>query len=130
MIVLDTHIWLWWINGNSDKLRPSWTEAIHRSQHVGVAAISMFEVCWLSAHHRIELTRDPQSWIEHALLPSGIELCPLTPEVASLAVSLQEHHSDPQDRLIMATALTLDAELISADRKFSDYSELDGKLIS
>jgi PIN domain nuclease of toxin-antitoxin system len=130
MIVLDTHIWLWWINGNNDKLKPSWSQAMERSPHVGVAAISMFEVCWLSGHGRIALAQDPQSWIEQALLPSGIELCPLTPEIASLAVSLKEHHTDPQDRLIIATALSLDASLISADRKFKAYSELHGKLMA
>lgn len=129
MIVLDTHIWLWWINGNNDKLRPSWSQAIEESSHVGVAAISMFEVCWLSGHGRIELAQDSRSWIDQALLPSGIELYPLTPEVASLAVSLKEHHSDPQDRLIIATALSLDACLISADRKIQAYPELHGKLI-
>jgi PIN domain nuclease of toxin-antitoxin system len=42
---------------------------------------------------------------------------------------LTEHHSDPQDRLIIATALSLDASLISADRKFQAYPELHGKLM-
>ena len=41
-----------------------------------------------------------------------------------------EHHRDPQDRIIIATALTHEARLISVDGKFTRYRELDGKLIS
>jgi PIN domain nuclease of toxin-antitoxin system len=44
-------------------------------------------------------------------------------------VDLPEHHSDPQDRIIIATALSQDAQLMSADRKFSRYKELADRLL-
>lgn len=60
---------------------------------------------------------------------SGVNLLPLTPEIAVRAVSLPEHHSDPQDRLIIATALCCGADLMSLDQKFPLYKELDGKIL-
>lgn len=45
------------------------------------------------------------------------------------AVRLPEHHSDPQDRLIMATALEHNAGLLSADTKFKLYEELESILV-
>jgi PIN domain nuclease of toxin-antitoxin system len=56
-------------------------------------------------------------------------LLPITPAIAALAVDLHEHHSDQQDRLIIATALENNANLMSDDGKFAKYHELKGKLL-
>ncbi|WP_343123118.1 PIN domain-containing protein [Chrysiogenes arsenatis] len=44
-------------------------------------------------------------------------------------MGLPEHHTDPQDRLIIATALNHNAKLLSADSKFKLYRELEGLLV-
>ena len=51
-------------------------------------------------------------------------LLPITPQIAGMAVDLPEHHSDPQDRIIIATALAHEEQLMSADRTFPLYEEL------
>ncbi|OAD20256.1 protein containing PilT protein [Candidatus Thiomargarita nelsonii] len=112
MIVLDTHVWLWWINQNP-KLKTTWLEHIELADQVGVSAISLFEVSWLDRHNRIQLPDPRNEWFDKA----------------SQAVDLQEHHSDPQDRIIIATALIHNALLLSADGKFKLYTELEDKLI-
>lgn len=68
-------------------------------------------------------------WFDKALEGSGIALLPITPRIARLAVQLPEHHRDPQDRLIIATALAYSATLISVDDKFPNYAELAGHLL-
>lgn len=128
MIVLDTHIWLWWINLDQQRIKPEWKVAIDRAEVVAVSAISCFEIAWLAQHGRIELQMD--EWFEKALDGSGITLLPITPRIARIAVQLPEHHRDPQDRIIIATALTHNARLISVDEKFQLYKELAGYLIN
>ena len=128
MIVLDTHIWLWWVNGNTAALGEKRKEMIDAADVAAVSVISCFEVAWLAAHGRIELLCDRKSWFEKALHGSGITLHPITPEIAGRAVDLPEHHKDPQDRLIIATALIHEAYLMSSDRKFPLYKELAGRL--
>ena len=128
MIILDTHIWLWWFN-ETKKLNPSQLKSIEQAEQVGVSAISLFEVSWLDNHNRIELPCSRNEWFEKALSGSDIQLMPLTQDIASLAVDLTEHHSDPQDRIIIATALIHEALLLSSDGKFKLYTELSGKLI-
>jgi PIN domain nuclease of toxin-antitoxin system len=130
MIVLDTHIWLWWINNDNQNLKPEWMDRIQGSEDVGISAISCFEVAWLERHQRIALPCPRQEWFEKALSGSGITLLPISPEIASLAVDLPENHRDPQDRIIIATALAYEGTLISADGKFPLYSELAGRLLS
>jgi PIN domain nuclease of toxin-antitoxin system len=129
MIILDTHIWLWWVNENIDLIGQVRNDLIQSADVVAVSAISCFEVAWLDAHSRIELPCSRTNWFEKALEGSGINLLPITPAIASIAVDLPEHHSDPQDRIIIATALSQDAQLMSADRKFSRYKELADRLL-
>lgn len=129
MIVLDTHIWLWWINNEPKVISHTRQQLIQRANSVAVSAISCFEVAWLAKHGRIELPCSPDAWFEKALAESGIMLLPITPAIAAQAVALPEHHSDPQDRLIIATALQNQAELMSDDGKFSQYIELHDRFI-
>jgi len=129
MIVLDTHIWLWWVNGNTAALGEKRKDMIGAADVAAVSAISCFELAWLEAHARIELSCDRDFWFERALQGSGITLLPITPEIAGRAVDLPEHHTDPQDRLIIATALIHEAQLMSSDRKFPLYKELAGRLV-
>jgi PIN domain nuclease of toxin-antitoxin system len=68
-------------------------------------------------------------WFEQALTLSEVELLAITPEIAMCAVSLEVHHSDPQDRLIIATAIQHQVSLMSVEQKFKLYRELDGLLI-
>ena len=125
MIVLDTHIWIWWLNGDKEKLGDRWSDLICGSDDIAISAISCFEVAWLERHDRIELPVVLAAWFDKAIAGSGIRLEPITPLIAQIAVDLPAHHSDPQDRLIMATAIANKASLISADAKFDLYSELD-----
>ena len=129
MIVLDTHIWLWWVNGCETELNQNRLTAIQNADEVAISAISCFEVAWLSQHKRIELSLPLGLWFEKALNASGIKMVALTPEIASIAVALPEHHRDPQDRIIIATALQHNAELMSSDSKFPLYNELKDRLI-
>jgi PIN domain nuclease of toxin-antitoxin system len=86
-------------------------------------------VAWLVNRGRVEISVTLDAWFDAALDGSGVRLLPITPLVARLAVELPEHHRDPQDRLIIATAIANDTQLLSADGRFPDYEELDGRLI-
>ena len=129
MIVLDTHIWLWWLNDDLHRLQRSWINLINEADTVAVSAISCFEVAWLARHNRVTLPCDLVAWFDKALDGSNIDLLPITPGIAKIAVDLPEYHTDPQDRLIIATAVSYDARLISVDKKFRDYKEIEHLIV-
>ena len=129
MIILDTHIWVWWVNADVAELGVNRKELIETCDAVAVSAISCFEVAWLERHGRIVLPCDRNSWFEKALQGFGVMLLPVTPQIAGIAVDLPEHHSDPQDRIIIATALAHEGQLMSADHKFPLYEELASCLL-
>lgn len=130
MIVLDTHIWYWWINNDFGRLPKEIIEIIEDSPDVGVSAVSCFELALANKKGRVELSLPLSKWFERALSGSDIDLLALTPEIASRAAGLTEVHRDPFDRIIIATTLEVDGSLVSVDGHFPSYPELSGRLLS
>ncbi|MDO4450568.1 MAG: type II toxin-antitoxin system VapC family toxin [Moraxella sp.] len=131
MLLLDTHILLWYTNEPnllSDKIK----QAIATYDKICVSAISCFEINWLVRHNRIILPNglDYATWIARVRQLTDIEFLNIMPEIASLSVELSEHHKDPADRLIIATALIHGCYLASVETKFPLYQELHHKLIN
>ena len=116
MIVLDTHAWIWAVS-DPTKLGKEGRSALRRKAPLAVSAISCWELSMLSARGRIELDRDPVTWMEDSFESLDIELLPLTPAVAVLAAQFKTLHGDPADRIIVATALAHGAELLTRDEK-------------
>ncbi len=124
IIVLDTHIWIWYINQEIERFPASWLEIIETADWVGISPVSCYEVALAEQRGRLSLPSPVNRWFQEALSPSGISLFPLTSEIASCAVNLSPIHRDPFDRIIIATAIEYQAKLASIDRFFRLYPEL------
>lgn len=79
--------------------------------------MSCWELAALAARGRIELDRDAVRWMDESLERERIELLPLTPAVAVASTQLGALPGDPADRLIVATALTHGATLVTRDER-------------
>ena len=130
MIVLDTHVWFWWINLEHHRFSASMRTALAASESLGVSVASCYEIALAARRGRLLLPCPTPLWFAEALEPSGIRPLPLTPEIASLAVDLAAIHRDPFDRMIIATTLIHDANLISLDGVFHHYPELQDRLLA
>jgi PIN domain nuclease of toxin-antitoxin system len=124
VIILDTHIWIWFITQEFDRFPLHWREAIETAAQVGISPISCYEVALAHQRGRLELPCSVDLWFQEALEPSGILLFPITPEIAYRAANLSPIHRGPFDRLIIAMAVNHNAKLASIDQLFSQYSEL------
>ncbi len=129
IVVLDTHIWLWLVNGNFDRFPSSWLPLFEKADRLAVSPLSCYEIALAQQRGRLELDSTPDEWFEQALLLANIELLPLTSAIAMRSVKLSPIHKDPFDRLIIATALEYEAKLASIDGFFSQYSELANCLL-
>ncbi|SJM89363.1 PilT protein domain protein [Crenothrix polyspora] len=129
IVVLDTHIWVWWLNDKFNYLSAQQIDCIEQAERVAVSVISCFEVAQLVKRERLILPLPINEWVHEALTPAGVEALPLSPVIACLAVNLTDIHKDPFDRMIIATALHNQAKLMSVDGHFKNYPELHGHLI-
>jgi len=128
MLILDTHALYWWVNRTPDKLGQSQVDAIETAETLAVSAMTCWEMAWLVAHGRIVLQLPVSDWLDQ-VEENGVAIIPVSRSIAERAVSLPEHHKDPVDRIIIATAVEHQAQLLSVDERFPDYQELRGLLV-
>ena len=117
MIVLDTHVFVWW-SASRGKLSGKARRAIERADRRLLSDISLWEVAKLVSLGRLKLDRDVEQWLDAALAETAVEVVPIDAEIATRSTRIGANfHGDPADQLIAATAIERDAMLITADEK-------------
>lgn len=116
MIVLDTHAWLWWANGDAQLSKRARRE-IDAAEVRGVSPVSCYEVARLAVRGRVQFDRDVAVWIRQALAQPGVVVLDVTPEICTAAALLKDFHGDPIDRLLVATAVEHEAPLVTKDAR-------------
>lgn len=127
MIVLDTHIWIWWTH-DPGRLSASQIQTIqeHEADVLGVSAISVWEIAKLAEHNRLALPGGLDNWLRQALRYPGICRMELSTEIAVESTRLPgEFHRDPADQIIVATARVHRVPLVSSDRKIIAYPHVE-----
>ncbi len=124
MIVLDTHTWLWWL-GAPDQLSSKAQERIERdlgSARICVSSISAWEITMLVKKGRLVLTMAVEDWIARSETLPFIHFVPVDNHIAVRSLQLNGRlPNDPADRIIVATALSLGAVLVTKDQKLRAY---------
>ncbi len=121
MIVLDTHVWIWWVDDHH-RLKPSIRDRIDTEGDVRICAISLLKISMAVSLGCLRLRPSVRSWLEVAQSAEQIRVEPLTDALCLESTALPgEFHCDPADRLIVALARLLDVPLITADQKTLDY---------
>ncbi|MEQ1556502.1 MAG: type II toxin-antitoxin system VapC family toxin [Gallionella sp.] len=128
MLILDTHALYWWVNRTPNKLTPQHINLIETAESLAVSTMTAWEMMWLVKQGRIVLQLPVAAWLDQ-VEASGVEMIPVSRAIAQRSVMLPEHHKDPVDRIIIATALDFQAQLLSADQRFPDYQELAQLLV-
>jgi len=127
MIVLDTHIWVWWVHGDPrlTARQNQWLQQ-HESQGLGVCVISCWEVAKLVEYGRLALPCPVGDWMSQALAYPGVQLLGLTPEIAVESTHLPgAFHRDPADQIIVATTRIYNCALLTADAKILSYPHVN-----
>lgn len=126
MIIIDTHIWVWWIH-NDDRLTEKIREYIKANEEegLGVSVFSCWEVAKLVELNKLILHCPIDEWMDTALTYPGIQVLELTPKIAIESTQLPgEFHRDPADQIIVATARIHDCPLLTVDDKILNYSHV------
>ena len=123
MIVLDTHIFVWWAHASEQLARATRTghpgQRDRRYRRECDLRLGSREACGIrSVGVALPLTE----WFSAALGYPGVRLLELTPEIAVGSTQLPgEFHRDPADQIIVATARFYDCPLITSDKRILNY---------
>jgi PIN domain nuclease of toxin-antitoxin system len=118
-ILIDTHIWLWWILGQPE-LSTSERAALDALATAGtpprLAAISLWEAQMLTSKGRLQLDFPITQWLPLAAAPETVSIVPLDVNViVALDALPTSFHGDPADRIIVATARAYGLPLATRD---------------
>jgi PIN domain nuclease of toxin-antitoxin system len=126
-LLLDTHIWLWYAEGDAERLPPASVkklEAARDEEGLLVSAISVWELGIHVAKGRIQLPVPLRDWVDQAFAPPGLRLLPLDAAAAVESTLLPgELHGDPADRFLIACARTEGAVLATRDHHILQYGK-------
>ena len=106
MIILDTHVWVWWALGLPN-LREVQRRAIAENENdrIGICTFSCWEVAKLVQGNKLRLPVELTEWFDTSLKYPGVALLYMTPEIAIESNRLPgDFHRDPADQIIVATA--------------------------
>lgn len=122
MIILDTHIWIWWVQGDSrlSQQQQTWIQQ-YMPQGLGVSIFSCWEVAKLVEKGRLTLPSAIDEWLEAALSYPGVRQLELTLPIIIESTQLAGFHADPADQIIVATARIQNCPLLTADQKILAY---------
>ncbi len=124
MIVLDTHVLVWWATGDPELSKKA-KAAIEREKDGGeiiVSSISAWEIALLVERERLLLSMDVTSWLAMVGQIEAVRFVPVDVEIAVKSTSLPgTFHKDPADRIIVATARKLAVPLLTKDEKIRAY---------
>lgn len=132
MLLLDTHVWLWSMDGDVRGIGRRTRQSLQRAEAregIRISPVSLFELTALHTLGRIRLSRPVEEWIDVALQASGVRVAEVSPAIAVDAGSIPRHAlSDPLDRLLVATARRLDATFLTCDARILDYAAETGNV--
>jgi len=107
-LLLDTHVWLWWLHGQPE-LTATERDALDALAAAGtppaISAISLWEAQMLASRERLRLDSPLTHWLPTAAAPEIVTVLPLDTDVILALDALPTgFHGDPADRIIVATA--------------------------
>jgi PIN domain nuclease of toxin-antitoxin system len=86
-----------------------------------VSSVSLYEIAIKANKGLTPLTR---RLTERLIFDLELTVLPLTAEHSFKLFGLPAHHSDPFDRMLIATALAEDIAIVAIDREFKKYKGL------
>lgn len=121
-ILLDTHAFIWWMNGDDDRLGASAADAIRdRENTVLLSAASGWEIATKHRLGRLPEAAHIVADLPAALEAAGIDVLRISLEHGLEAGSLPGPHRDPFDRMLIAQSRLERIPVVTTDPIFESY---------
>ena len=127
VILLDTCAIIWDALDQSKLTEQAHAAIAKADEHNAliISDISIWEISMLIKRSRIKIATTPANFVNLFLESRNISVVSISPEIADLATSFgSEINKDPADRIIAATSIIQNTQLVTAD-----YNLRQSKLI-
>ena len=124
-LLLDTHIFLWFISGNerlSEKYRQ---EISNLDNDVFVSVISIWECTIKYQLGKLPFPKSPEIYLPEQRKRHSLDSLTIDENTIAQLVKLPSLHRDPFDRLLMCQALEHDLVMLTEDKAVLAYSMIN-----
>lgn len=128
MILLDTCAVIWDALARQ-QLSPKALNAINKADEFNaliISDITIWEIAMLVNKERIKIDTTVSNFVNLYLQTRNISVVQISPEIAELSVNFDsEINKDPADRIISATSIIQNAQLVTADQNLISSEIVD-----
>lgn len=128
MILLDTCAVIWDAL-DRQQLSTKALNAINKADEFNaliISDITIWEIAMLVKKERIKIDTTASNFVNLYLQTRNISVVQISPEIAELSVSFDsEINKDPADRIISATSIIHNAQLVTADQNLISSEIVD-----
>lgn len=119
-ILLDTHVLIWFLEGNQDLSKTRRQTIVNAQNEIFVSIVSLWEISIKIGIGKLKLARSLSDVIQH-LANQSITILLIQPGHVLQVAALPFHHRDPFDRMIIAQAQVEYLTVITHDAVFANY---------
>ncbi len=121
-LLLDTHAALFmWIE--PDRLGSTARALlVDPSNKLIFSQVSTWEICLKSRLGKLPLPQNPKAYLRKRIRESDLNYEPISDSALFGTLDLPDHHNDPFDRLLIATAEALDIAMVTTDESIKRYN--------
>lgn len=120
-LLLDTHTFLWFIEGDAQLSATARTLIEDGENEVYLSVGSLWEMAIKMSLGKFSISQPFETFMPEQLTVNDIGLLQITVDSVSRLISLPFHHRDPFDRLLVVQALSADMPIVGADGAFDAY---------
>ena len=120
-LLLDTHVWLWWLTDPERLGSYTRKEVSNPSNAVYLSAASSWELTIKYSLGRLPLPEPPLEFVPKRLQRDQIIALPVSHLHALTVSRLPAIHQDPFDRILIAQAMVEDLTLCTVDSLMMNY---------
>jgi PIN domain nuclease of toxin-antitoxin system len=118
-ILLDTHTLLWALTDKS-KLSPK-VRSLLPSAETWFSVAGVWEIVTKVQVGKLSLPRPAGAFVTSELKSNGVQILPLKLDHVLRLESLELHHRDPFDRILIAQSLEEKLPIVTSDPLFAHY---------
>jgi PIN domain nuclease of toxin-antitoxin system len=121
-LLLDTHAFLWFINGSESLSCQARDEIEKTSNYRYLSIASLWEISIKVSLKRLQIGMHLTDLVEREVIGNDIEILHINSHHLEKLSQLEFYHKDPFDRLIISQSLVEKMTIITKDTLFSPYS--------
>ncbi|MCX2495612.1 MULTISPECIES: type II toxin-antitoxin system VapC family toxin [Pedobacter] len=119
-LLLDTHTFIWFINGDSSLPKKIIDEIKNLKNECFISIASIWEIAIKCKLNKLSLNADFDKILDF-LDQNQIEILPISFNHIIKLNELDFHHRDPFDRILIAQGISENLTILTKDQNFSFY---------